>query len=156
MANISYEGMRYDPFFGCVFMQIMQVKVKKKKLVPLIAGRTRHECWVLAWADLLVLDDKLAHDPSADSTWLLPEVHGPQAGTKMSSIVKGMQPAGNCPPLPLPTPLPPYLSLCAVPDSCHPRWQARRATSPGSRSGLSTPCPTRPLLPGSGPARATR
>ena len=91
---MSYERMRYDSFFRCVVLQCMQVKVHKMKLVPLIVGFCRLSCWVLAWADELVQNDKNVYDPD-HSCWLLPGVQGAQSGTKMSSIVKGMQPAGK-------------------------------------------------------------
>ena len=94
VGNVSYERMQYDSFFQCVVLQCMQTKVSKMKLVPLIVGYARDACWLLAYADELVLNSKFVYDPN-ESCWLLPEVHGANSGTKMSSIVKGMQPAGK-------------------------------------------------------------
>ena len=94
VGNVSYERLRYDTFFQCVVLQCMQTKVHKMKLVPLIIGFCRLSCWVLAWVDELILNDKMVYDPD-HACWLLPGVQGAQSGTKMSSIVKGMQVAGK-------------------------------------------------------------
>ena len=93
-GNVSYERMRYDTYFQCVVLQCMQTKVHKMKLVPLIVGCCRLTCWVLAWADEMIQNDKNVYD-AAETCWLLPGVQGANSGTKMSSIVKAMQPPGK-------------------------------------------------------------
>ena len=66
-GNVSYERMRYDTYFQCVVLQCMQTKVHKMKLVPLIVGFCRLSCWVLAWADEMVQNDKNVYQPGIRS-----------------------------------------------------------------------------------------
>ena len=94
VGNVSYERLRYDTFFQCVVLQCMQTKVHKMKLVPLIVGFCRLSCWVLAWVDELILNDKNVYDPE-HACWVLPGVQGAQSATKMSAIVQGMQTVGK-------------------------------------------------------------
>ena len=67
VGNVSYERLRYDTFFQCVVLQCMQTKVHKMKLVPLIVGFCRLSCWVLAWADEMVQNDKNVYQPGIRS-----------------------------------------------------------------------------------------
>ena len=75
VGNLCYDSMRYDTFFRCAIIQCFQMKVSKVKIVALIAGFSRHCCWLTSWADELVLNDKNVYD-TEQSCWVVPEVHG--------------------------------------------------------------------------------
>ena len=51
----TYDGLSWDSHFQMVFVEIMDSKNSKVKLIPYAAGKTRHHCWYLHLADYLAL-----------------------------------------------------------------------------------------------------
>ena len=61
------------------------------RLVIFVAGSCAHSDWLIDFADMLVLDRGGTEYNSDEKTWLLPELQGGSAATKMSGYIKAMQ-----------------------------------------------------------------
>jgi hypothetical protein len=52
-AWLTFDSMRWDPHFKCVFMELQQSKPSRVKTAVFVAGSSRHCCWFLAFGDYL-------------------------------------------------------------------------------------------------------
>ena len=94
-AFLSFEGLQWNLLHGAPCFECPQSKPSKLKFVPLVAGATRHEDWTLQFGDDLVLQRGRMMYDSAVKTWLLQFLQGDGASTKMSNIMKTLQPLGR-------------------------------------------------------------
>lgn len=73
-STITWDGLQWDDEFDCVFVEIIQTKSVKVKLIAFVAGTDRHCCFFLFLADFLTL-----HAPSIYNddkpAWMIPELH---------------------------------------------------------------------------------
>ena len=86
---------QWNLLHGAPGFECPQSKPSKLKFVPLVAGATRHEDWTLQFGDDLVLQRGRMMYDSAVKTWLLQFLQGDGASTKMSNIMKALQPLGR-------------------------------------------------------------
>jgi hypothetical protein len=96
---ISYGGLKWKDLYETTVIEAPQSKTSKLKLVPLVAGLDRHSDWLIDFGDNLVLTrgSILWKDPQDESKkcWLLPDMAGANASTKLSGYIKALQPAGR-------------------------------------------------------------
>ena len=94
-ALLAYGGLKWDALFGTVVIEAPQSKSSKLKFVPLVAGHCRHTDLLLDFGDHLILEHGKTVYSSDEKIWLLAELSGDNAGTKLANFIKGMQPAGR-------------------------------------------------------------
>ena len=97
-SEVSYlhlDGIRWDRLFQAPFIECPQSKSSKWKLIPFVAGIDRYADWFVDFGDYLVLDRGSMLYSTGESVWLIPEVHGAGAGTKIANFVRAMQPPGT-------------------------------------------------------------
>eukprot|EP00966_Prymnesium_polylepis_P325490 7381470-Prymnesium_polylepis.1 len=92
---MALGGIQWNELHGCAVIESFQSKPNKLKFVSFVAGVDRHSDWLLDFADNLAFDHgRTVYNPE-EKTFLLPELTGPNAGTKLSNYIKGLQPAGR-------------------------------------------------------------
>ena len=74
---------------AAAYAEVAQTKVSKMKLIALVAGRSRHCCWLLDFADYLTVVERDNYDPEQPGgTWLFPDLAGvKQSGTKLGTYI---------------------------------------------------------------------
>jgi hypothetical protein len=77
---ISFKGMYWCENYKCVFTKVPQTKVCKVKIIAFMAGRNRHCCWFLHFADYLTSKALPVYEESVAS-WLLPALRVEKPGT---------------------------------------------------------------------------
>ena len=89
---LSYDKLWFDKVFKTPFQQVPQSKTSKVKLIPFVAGASRHSDWSLDWADWMILDQGRTIYAPGDA-WINPDIHGKTCGTKVGSFIKALLPA---------------------------------------------------------------
>ena len=84
----------WDAFFSSAWCEVPQSKSSKLKYAVFMAGKDRLTDWMLDYGDYLVMDKgRTTYDPNG-SNFLIPEIAGSGAGTKLTAVLKGIQPEG--------------------------------------------------------------
>lgn len=95
-AFMTMESMEWDIHFHAVYGELPQSKPSKVKLVAFCAGKSRHSCWFLDFADYLSLRPEIEpEDPTeADAvSWLCPELHrSSDPAKRLGDWIKALQP----------------------------------------------------------------
>ena len=94
---MSYNTLVYNTLHQSASVESPQSKPAKPKHVVFPAGVDRHSDWLVDFGDNLVFQSRDATGSpnmvyaEGDAAPLLPDVHGDNAGTKISGYIKGMQ-----------------------------------------------------------------
>ena len=92
-AFLSWEGLCWDPFFRCVFIEVPQSKTSKVKVVPFMAGKNRYVDWYLQFADFLAVGPKDVYDDG--SPFIFPNLAAlKQPGSAVGNYIKALQRGG--------------------------------------------------------------
>jgi len=93
-AWLTWEGMRWDPHFKHVFMEVPQPKKSKVKLVALGAGISRHADWFVTLGDYLALQPPTSGIyKEGSAAWVFPNLQlTGSPGTTMGNYIRALLP----------------------------------------------------------------
>ena len=92
---MHYDGLKWNTLFRCATVECPQSKSSKVKVIPLVAGATRHHDWFVDFGDHLVMEHGAYIYQPGEMPWLIPEIHGSSAGAKLTGFVKALQIEGK-------------------------------------------------------------
>ena len=94
LSHVTYEHLKWDPEFNCVFIDIQQVKTAKIKKVVFTAGVDRHADWFIDFGDRLASEHRAPYTPDEyQGVWLFEELMiASSAGSKIGDFVKALMP----------------------------------------------------------------
>lgn len=91
-ACCLWDSLEWDFENECVFIEIVESKKSKLKLIAYVAGADRHADWFIKLGDYLVLHEPPIYN-SDEPVWLVPELHGSDSpGTKLGDFLKALRP----------------------------------------------------------------
>ena len=87
---LGYKTMQWHGLFKTPLCQAPQSKPSKLKYAVFLAGRERHDDWLLDWGDHIVFESRFSESrknmsfDEGDSMMILDVLQGANAGTKLS------------------------------------------------------------------------
>ena len=92
-SYLTFDGMSWDSFLKCIFMEVPQLKTAKAKQIAFVAGENRHSCFYLGLADFFTMqcnfDSFFAFESEESVPWLFPDLEASKSpGTILSNYLK--------------------------------------------------------------------
>ena len=95
VAGLNWDGINWDVEFTAPFIPVAQTKVAKMKIIALVAGATRHDCWILNLADFLTLCIQKPYKTD-EPAWVFSELHEVKySGSKLGAWMQALVPGGD-------------------------------------------------------------
>ena len=91
-STVTWDGLEWDEEMQGVFVEIIQSKVGRIKLIVFVAGADRHSCFFLHLADYMASRRPPVYN-SDKPAWLIPELHDTSTpAKKLGSYFKDLLP----------------------------------------------------------------
>ena len=94
-VTLTIDQLEWEDEFGAAYAEVAQTKVSKMKLIALVAGRHRHCCWLLDFADYLTIVERENYDPEQPA-WIFPELARVKQGGTKSAISRALGASTFC------------------------------------------------------------
>ena len=94
-AYLHYDAFTWNSLHKTPVIEMPQSKSSKCKMIPFMAGAHHHFCWLTTFGDYMAMLRGPIEYEEDKPNFLLPDLQGPNASTKMTNFIKALQPAGK-------------------------------------------------------------
>eukprot|EP00966_Prymnesium_polylepis_P146293 3379125-Prymnesium_polylepis.1 len=95
-AWLTWDGLKWDSYFGHAFGEWPQPKGSKVKLAAFGAGRTRHSDWFLHLGDFFIMQADRQIYSATGPAWVFPKLQKTKSpGTTVGNYIRDLQPAAR-------------------------------------------------------------
>jgi hypothetical protein len=94
-AYLHYDAFTWNSLHKTPVIEMPQSKSSKCKMIPFMAGAHYHFCWLTTFGDYMAMLRGPIEYEADKPNFLLPDLQGPNASTKMTNFIKALQTAGK-------------------------------------------------------------